>query len=431
MSLQDEAQLTTIGSQLASPLEHPLRIYVAANGLGMGHVVRCSTIASALIGRGADVLFSTYADGLEFLRKTRFKFVSSVPILYQVRADGSVDLRATSGRIGFSLGVNRFLHQLIKEIQSIKRYSPDVVLVDSRLSSLIAARLLGKPAAVILNQYRIHLLHNRAYPRRSLLDRLFILIARIGWTFLGVLLGEMWCLGNILIIPDFPPPMTIAKLNLVIPLRHYHKLRFVGPLAEQSLRTTMSRESIRKDLGFEDKKPFIYAAISGPRHERQPLVEMLVPLLMSMENDFHVIVSCGDPLGSTKPEHRGRILLYEWTNEQDRFLESSDIVISRAGHTTILKSMLWGRPMLLIPTPFQTEQLANASTARSLGFALVLPQDELSSETLKNSVNELLENNSYVRSARSISQEARRFDAVSECCTIVSSLALGRSGGAK
>jgi UDP-N-acetylglucosamine--N-acetylmuramyl-(pentapeptide) pyrophosphoryl-undecaprenol N-acetylglucosamine transferase len=377
------------------------------------------------------VLFSTYLDGLEFAKANRLNVVSSPPISYQVRDDGSIDLRTTSARIGFSLGVNRFLHQLIGEIQNIERFSPNVVLIDSRLSSLIAARLLGKPIAVILNQYRIHLLYNRTYPRRSLMDRLFVLIARLGWTFLGVLIGELWCLGNVIIIPDFPPPLTISKHNLVIPARHHHKLRFVGPLIEQSLRTEIPREDFGRQLGFHDKKPFIYAAISGPKHEREPLNRILVPLLISIGNEFNVVVSCGNPLGSTKPELKGKVLQYEWANEQDRLIATSDIIVSRAGHTTIVKSMLSGRPMLLIPTPFQTEQLANANTAKSLGFAEVLQQRDLSRAALEDAINLLLEQKSYARAARRIMKETRRFDGVAECYAITSSLAAERLRGGK
>jgi len=400
-----------------------LRVYLAVNGLGLGHIIRCHAIAKELSAAGADVLFATYLDGFEYAQKEKLRVVQSIPISYQVRSDGSVDLKATSAKSGFSLGANRFTRQIVREIQYIKRYDPDVVLVDSRLSSLLAGRLLGKPVVAILNQYRVLLLHNNRYPRHGILDRLFLLIARLGWTFFGVLISELWCLSETIIIPDFPPPLTISRHNLAIPTGRRHKVKFVGPIVDPKFRNKVDRVSLCRKYGLDPNKMLVYAAISGPKHEREPLVKKLVPLLTNFPREYNIVISCGNPTGGNGPKHRGSALVFQWTNEQDDLLGACDIVISRAGHSTILKAMTLGKPLLIIPTPFQTEQLANATSARSIGIAVILDQESLSMASLKGAITLLLRNRAYFLKAARVAQEAKKFEATKECRRIIEDLA--------
>ena len=404
-----------------------MKIYLAVNGLGLGHIVRCRTLAEKLSMMGADVLYSTYLDGLDFARRKRLKTLRAIPVFYQVRPDGSIDLRATSTRSGFSLGLNRFLHQLVQEIQDIKRYSPDVVLIDTRLSSLLAARLLGKRTILILNQYRIRLLHNGDYPSRGLADRLFLLIARLGWTFFGNLIGEIWGLSDRIIIPDFPPPLTISRYNIVIPKRHMPKVRFVGPIVDSQLYSDRPKQPLKRKYGFGPDEMLVYVAISGPKHEREPLVRKLIPILNDLAETFNIVVSQGNPMGDNVPTRYGRMCVYDWAENQEELLHACDVLVARAGQSTILKAMILGRPLIIIPTPFQTEQLGNADRARSIDAALVLKQENLSSDSLRESLNLAMTNPSRGKRASQVASQVRNIVGVEECVRIIDQLVTGRS----
>jgi UDP:flavonoid glycosyltransferase YjiC (YdhE family) len=404
-----------------------MKVYLAVNGLGLGHIVRCRMLAEKLSTANADVLFSTYLDGLEFARRKKLKTVEAIPVFYQVRPDGSVDLRATSARSGFSLGLNRFLHQLIREIQDIKRYAPDIVLIDTRLSSLLAARLLRKRTILILNQYRIRLLHNGDYSAQGLADWLFLLIARLGWAFFGILIGEMWGLSERIIVPDFPPPLTISRNNIVIPKRYMSKVRFVGPIVDEQLYSDRPKRSLKRKYGFEPDEILVYVAISGPRHEREPLVRKLIPILSNLAETFNIIVSQGNPMGDNVPNRCGRMCVYDWAENQDELLHACDVLVARAGQSTILKAMILGRPLILIPTPFQTEQLGNADRARLIGVALVLEQEKLSSDSLRKSLSLITTDPTCASRTSQIASQVRHIVGAEECMKIIAQHVAGRS----
>ena len=76
-------------------------------------------------------------------------------------------------------------------------------------------------------------------------------------------------------------------------------------------------------------------------------------------------------------------------------LKASDVIISRAGHGIVTKSLAYGKPLILIPIPNQTEQYGNAFRAKKLGVAEVIEQRELNEFNLKQSIDNVINSNFY------------------------------------
>ena len=359
-----------------------LRVYVAPCGIGLGHITRCEPIAKALTARGAEIVYSTYLDGLEYARKKGFRTLPTVPIGFRVKEDGTVDFKMTAATSGFSLGVRRFLRQVTAEIRNIKRFRPQVVLSDSRASSLIAARLLGVPVVLILNQFRVEIVKKPSTRRLRPVDRLFFLIANIFWVFFRTFLGGLWARSDLMLIPDFPPPYTISASNLTIPKRYQKEVKLIGPIVPLEPSDLQLRQALKASLFSTPRKPLIYAAVSGPKLERAVLSSLLSHCLSQFPNKYEVVLSRGDPNGASTPIREGNLTTYGWVENQYELLKASDLVISRAGHGTIMKAITLGKPMILIPIPDHTEQYGNAMRAYKMGFAELIPQQEVSTERL-------------------------------------------------
>jgi UDP:flavonoid glycosyltransferase YjiC (YdhE family) len=89
--------------------------------------------------------------------------------------------------------------------------------------------------------------------------------------------------------------------------------------------------------------------------------------------------------------------------------------------------MILGKPLIIIPTPFQTEQLGNADRARSIDAALVLKQEKLSSDSLRESLNLAMTNPSRGKRASQVASQVRNIVGVEECVRIIDQLVTGRS----
>jgi UDP:flavonoid glycosyltransferase YjiC (YdhE family) len=385
---------------------------MAPCGIGLGHITRAVPIAKELNARGVETVFSTYLDGLEYAKHIHLPTYEAVPIYFKLTNDGAIDFKMTAATSGFSLGVRRFLRQVTREIDYMKQFKPDVVFSDSRASSLVAARLLRIPVVLMLNQFRVEIIRRPTGRKLSPLDRLFFFIANIGWLFVRTALQLVWSRSQIILVPDLAAPFTISAGNLAIPRRYNGKVKLIGPIIEndQQEATLNHRGQVR------GRKPLVYAAVSGPKVERRILSRLLTDVLGALAKEYNVVISRGEPNGHRTPRLRNGVRVHDWIDDQDSLIEKSEVVISRAGHGTIMKSLIHGKPMILIPIPDHTEQYGNARRAKSLNVAEIIDQPELDSATLKAAIDEILQSELYRNSCAAIRVEAAAMHAVQAAC---------------
>ena len=364
-----------------------MKLYIGPCGLGLGHITRCERIAREFSSRGDDVIFSSYLDGLDYLRRTGLRHFSAFPISFRTREDGTIDPKLTATRNGVTVGLWKFVKQLLGEIKQIGGYQPDVVISDTRVSTLLAAILLRRPTCLILNQYSVQM-PNHTRPG-GLADGVMLLLGRIIWKYASTLLGLVWGMSDAIIVPDLEYPYTISAYNLSIPPRIARKVKLVGPMTQEA------QKSIPNGVSTSPAKSqtTIFACVSGPAADRKYLVRVLSQVLGEFPEEWKVVLSCGDPNGSSIPRMEGTFTVFEWMNEAlyDETFKNANVIIARAGHETIMKSIALGKPLVLIPPPNHTEQTNNAQRAMELGVGLVLPQGSLDSDILVKAVLESME----------------------------------------
>jgi UDP:flavonoid glycosyltransferase YjiC (YdhE family) len=253
-------------------------------------------------------------------------------------------------------------------------------------------------------------------------DRLFFFIANIGWLFIRTAIQLVWGTSQVILIPDLPAPYTISLGNLAIPNRYNRKVKLIGPMIEDYVNSATTERAARDALGFDPNRPMIYGAVSGPRIEREVLARMVLESFEQLPRGFQVVLSRGDPNGSRKCRMQGGVKVFDWLDNQDDFIRSSDIVVSRAGHGTIMKSLLYGKPMVLIPIPDHTEQIGNAHRALQLHVARIIDQNALNGETLELTIEEMLNSNEYRMKAADVSRMAASMRAIPTACDIIEKL---------
>jgi UDP:flavonoid glycosyltransferase YjiC (YdhE family) len=339
------------------------------------------------VEKNAEVIFSTYREGIGYIRREQFPLIKAPPIGFQVKPDGTVDFRQTAINPGPFLASFTLLEQVNSEVRAIESYKPDVVVSDSRASPLLAARILRIPRICILNQFQTII------PRKKHFLRLARLADFITLTFIG----KIWTSGNLLLIPDFPPPYTISAGNLNIPKLYRKNVRLIGPILPVRPNQLPTEKELRKKLELSNDKPVIFAPISGPIKERAFLTGILRKILLEFPEDYEIVISLGYPNTDHRPIQHGNVAIYKWIPNRFEYLKASDLVIGRAGHGTLTQCMCYGKPMVLIPTPSHTEQFVNARQAKNLGIAKVIQQEELSRAKLLKTVQQILENKASER----------------------------------
>lgn len=390
-----------------------MRVYFAPCGMGLGHVGRIVPIARRLMAKKAEVTFSTYQEGIRYIENEKLPLIKAPALGVQVKPDGSIDFRRTAINPGPFIASFTILQQINAEIKFIENFEPDVVVSDSRASSLLAARLLKIPRICILNQFQVRV------PRR----RHHLFLARIADSVTLTLIGKIWTSGNTVLIPDFPSPYTISIGNLNIPKSYMKNVKLIGPILEVHPRELQSEHDLRKKLGLPTDKPVIFVPISGAVKEKAFLTGALRRILLEFPEDYEIIMSLGYPNTDNTPERHGNKTIYKWIPNRFEYLKACDLIIARAGHGTITQAMCYGKPIILIPTPGHTEQLNNAKQAQDLGVAKILLQQELSREKLRLTIQRIL-GSDMPKGLKLIQEEALKNDGLENAVnTIIGEIA--------
>jgi len=204
------------------------------------------------------------------------------------------------------------------------------------------------------------------------------------------LLGRGWAASDVILIPDFPEPYTISLASLRVPKAYRHLVRMVGFILPRKPEEVEDTGRVREEAGAPGDQRLIYAAISGPRQEREPLIRLLAPIFEGFPEGYRVVMSMGVPDGGSEPSASGALTAIPWVVDRFEYLKACDLVVCRGGHNTIMQSICYGKPAIIVPTPNHTEQYLNAKRAMELGFAEAVHQEGLSRGRLLEIAERLL-----------------------------------------
>lgn len=93
-------------------------------------------------------------------------------------------------------------------------------------------------------------------------------------------------------------------------------------------------------------------------------------------------------------------------------IRDADLVVMRAGGSSLAETAVLGRPMILVPYPFAgAHQVDNAMPYVRAGAALVIPDEECGAERFRNEVERVVEDPDLWRRLAAASRDAARPDA--------------------
>lgn len=153
------------------------------------------------------------------------------------------------------------------------------------------------------------------------------------------------------------------------------------------------RTSGLKALGFDGSRPvlLIIGGSLGAQHVNAAVRKILDKLL----SDFDIVHICGKGnLDETKQDVQGYRQFEFVSDELKDFFAAADIFISRAGANAICELLALKKPNLLIPLPAAAsrgDQILNAASFEKQGFSMVLKEEDMTDETLLESVRKLWE----------------------------------------
>jgi MGT family glycosyltransferase len=136
----------------------------------------------------------------------------------------------------------------------------------------------------------------------------------------------------------------------------------------------------------EPGHPWVLVSISSQLQDDLPLARAALDALA--DRPVRVVLTVGP---DHDPSELGRVptnARVERTISHAAVLRVADLLVSHAGHGSVMKALWWGRPMVLVP--WGRDQPGVAARAASLGVAEVVPREVADGETLLAAVDRAL-----------------------------------------
>ncbi len=383
------------------------RVYLAPYGVGLGHASRLLILAENIKRPGIEMLFSSFGEARNYIQRQGFECKKVPPVEFMWGKDGQFSVKNNINKIPQWL-VNLPV-QVNKEIKYMKNFGPQIAISDSRLSPLIAAKILNIPKILIINQIKL-LLTPRLREFKA---------GRFFETCNGELMGGMWKMSDRILIPDLPPPYTISESTINSVKSIKSKLDYVGFVTPRAKITEDSISKAKADLQFENGKPLVFVHISGPTGTRIPIIMKLIDLFKKQPS-IQFVFSEGKSSGSIVPRKISSNMWYfEWCPYKDEIFYLSDVIIMRGGHTAISQAIQYGKPILSIPIESHGEQLSNSSKIERLGIGKTIDSKTMNQTTLVNVLNELICNSSYEDRILNLMKISNKLDGIQNIKDIV------------
>ncbi|MBQ6728238.1 MAG: undecaprenyldiphospho-muramoylpentapeptide beta-N-acetylglucosaminyltransferase [Clostridia bacterium] len=161
----------------------------------------------------------------------------------------------------------------------------------------------------------------------------------------------------------------------------------IGAPLKNSLYSVNKAESL-KFFGLSGKKPVIL--ITGGSLGSAAINSATRNALNNLLPDFDILHVSGK--GNLSGIKKTGYVEIEFTDKMERAFACAAVCVSRAGANTVFEMASLKLPMLLIPLPktvSRGDQILNAEYFKNLGLARVLHQENLTNETLSDSVRAL------------------------------------------
>lgn len=186
------------------------------------------------------------------------------------------------------------------------------------------------------------------------------------------------------------------------PLEYYHypksKSKYVGiPINTEFKPYTKAQQwDAKREWGINPDKPLV--VITGGGLGARRLNDTSMSILKKLQKSASVVLLSGvgqyDELKARVPKNNEHFQLHAFTSKMPLLLGAADVVITRAGATTILELVALAKPTILVPNAALTggHQIKNAAVYEDAKAAVVLIEDDMVNRPnmLLDAVNELL-----------------------------------------
>lgn len=159
----------------------------------------------------------------------------------------------------------------------------------------------------------------------------------------------------------------------------------------------------KKEFGLDKNKKLVLIVMGSLGSSS--VSEILKDSLCKFDNDkYEVVIVTGKNLYNDyeKLDKSKNVFIFPYIDDLVRLIKITDLLVTRAGATTLCELIATNTPSILIPSPYVTEnhQYKNALTLKEKDAAILIEEKDLNSEILINEINNIINDNIKLRNMK-------------------------------
>lgn len=170
------------------------------------------------------------------------------------------------------------------------------------------------------------------------------------------------------------------------------KTIFTGnPRSEEVINTKeISKKELKLDLTEDKKLVLIFMGSLGSATMNRKLKETL-PLFKNKDYEVIFITGKGYYDEYKKLKTTSNVKIVPYLENMPQVMKKTDLIVSRAGASSIAEITALGLPSILIPSPYVTHnhQLKNAKSLEEKNATVIIEEEEYTSEKLVKKIDEI------------------------------------------
>ncbi|MFW9971581.1 MAG: nucleotide disphospho-sugar-binding domain-containing protein [Candidatus Odinarchaeota archaeon] len=405
------------------------RILFEPISTGLGHIIRCLSIANDLVGENFDIAFAVKKDRCDFIKSAGFDKVYPL-IEEEDKPDFFQKIQ--------SFSKPSYVEQCIdEEVKIIDDFRPNLIISDGRYTTGISARASEiKWISVILaiqipsgiktaaeSLYKVRDSNKKAL--ESWLQMIFPpevkpMLANMGPdTFLAIAeknatnfhpfleklkLPLVNSVYDLLLSPELSFIPSIPSISVLpeLPPNTYYigpqpASQYVGPVLSNS-----DYNLLHFDLEIDDERPVIYVTFGGMAGVvRDRLGKVYDVILEGLWNTDVQVVIANPDLRLKNLSENIQITPYVPSNLILRLKNA--ILLCHGGLGTLMENLAYGNTSIALP--FSIEQLGNAVKIEELGAGMWMYPNQIKPSDIHEMVNEITNNPRYKEGARKVQRD--------------------------
>lgn len=300
------------------------KVLVCTLNWGLGHSSRCIPLIKEFLQQKAEVFIASDGKALDFLKiefpELKFFELPGYNILYPKKGSMIRKMIFSTPRI---ISAIKKEHAAVEKI--VAENSIDVVFSDNRYGCF------SNKAYSLFMTHQI----NIQFPEG------FKWMAPLAFIFNKKFISKY----NECLIPDFEGEQNLSG-NLSHPAK-LKNIKYIGPLSRFN--------NIYHNLNQKENKNILIIC-SGPEPQRTIFENLITEQILNTDLKTILVKGTAEEKRSVEQKQNLQVISIASTIEMMQLIESSSIIISRPGYSSIMDIAATGKRAIFIPTPGQTEQ---------------------------------------------------------------------------